>query len=154
MKLSQSTTETGKQIFHSNSWNLTVDQELILELISEARKNGSNKARLCLHREPSEIMQVTYLAFIAPYEDQIHCHPHRPEVLIPIFGEAEARVFDQFGNIVSSQIMRGKSGEAFSSDVGTWHSLKVQSSEFVMVEIGLGPFRPDSTIFMNMKGGE
>lgn len=154
MKLSQSTTETGKQVFHSNSWNLTVDQELILELISEARKSGSNKARLCLHQEPNEVMQVTYLAFIAPYEDKVHCHPHRPEVLIPILGEAEARVFDQFGNILSSQIMRGKSGEAFSSDVGTWHSLKVQSSEFVMIEIGLGPFRPDSTIFMNMKGGE
>ena len=154
MKLSQSTTETGKQIFHSNSWNFTVDEELILELISEAKKNKSNKARLCLHREPKEVMQVTYLAFIAPYEDKVHCHPHRPEVLIPILGEAEARVFDQFGNILSSQIMRGKSGEAFSSDVGTWHSLKVQSSEFVMVEIGLGPFQQDSTIFMNMKGGE
>jgi len=154
MKLSQSTTETGKQVFHSNSWNLTVDEELILDLISEARKNESNKARLCLHGKPDEIMQVTYLAFIAPYEDKVHCHPHRPEVLIPILGEAEARVLDQFGNILTSQVMRGKSGEAFSSDVGTWHSLKVQTSEFVIVEIGLGPFRQDSTIFMNMKGGE
>lgn len=154
MKLSQSATETRKQVFHSNSWNLTVDLELILDLISEARKNESHKARLCLHREHSEIMQVTYLAFIAPYEDDIHCHPHRPEVLIPILGEAEARVFDQNGNIISSQVMRGKSGEAFSSDVGTWHSLKVRSPEFVMVEVGMGPFRKDSTIFFSRKGGE
>ena len=154
MKLSLATTETGKQVFHSNSWNLNVDEELILDLISEAKKNESNKARLCLHRKPDEVMQVTYLAFIAPYEDRVHCHPHRPEVLIPILGEAEARVFDQSGNIISSRAMRGKSGEAFSSDVGTWHSLKVQSSEFVMVEIGIGPFRHDSTIFMDMKGGK
>jgi len=153
MKLSQSTTETGQQVFHSNSWNLTVDGELILDLISEASKNKSNKARLCLHQKPDEVMQVTYLAFIAPYEDKVHCHPHRPEVLIPILGEAEARVFDLFGNILSSQLMRGKSGEAFSSDAGTWHSLKVQSPEFVMIEIGLGPFRQDSTVFMHMKGG-
>lgn len=154
MKLSQTTIETGPQVFHSNSWNVTVDEDLILDLISEARKNKGNKARLCLHQEPNEVMQVTYLAFVAPYEDKVHCHPHRPEVLIPILGQAEARVFDQFGSILSSQILRGKSGEAFSTDVGTWHSLKVQSPEFVMVEIGLGPFRQDSTIFMNMKSGK
>jgi len=136
MKLSQSATETGQQVFHSNSWNLTVDEELIIVLISEARKNKGNKERLCLHQKPDEVMQVTYLAFIAPYEDKVHCHPHRPEELIPILGEAEARVFDQFGNVLSSQLMRGKSREASSSDSGTWHSLKNQSSEFVMIEIG------------------
>lgn len=154
MKLSSIATETGRQVFHSKSWDLNVDEELILDLIAEAKKSKNNKARLCLHQKPQEIMQVTYLAFVAPYEDRVHCHPHRPEVLIPVLGEAETRIFDESGDLISSQVMRGRSGEAFSSDVGTWHSLYVQSSEFVMIEIGLGPFLQDSTIFMNMKGGE
>ena len=152
MKLSQISTQTKQQVFHSHSWDLTVDEELILELVSEARRSKAKKARLCLHKDPEEIMQVTYLAFISPYEDRIHNHPHRAEVLVPILGEAEARTFDDEGNLLSNKLMRGKSGEAFSSNLGTWHSLKVKSSEFVMIEIGVGPFRPDSTTFFETKG--
>jgi cupin fold WbuC family metalloprotein len=154
MKLSGISTQTRPQVFHSNSWNLVVDEEIIRDLIDEAGKNASNKARLCLHLDSEELMQVTYLAFVAPYEDQIHSHPHRPEVLIPVLGDAEARVFDYQGNVLSTQIMRGKSGEAFSSAIGTWHGLKVLTPEFVMIEIGLGPFTSDSTVFLNQKGGQ
>lgn len=152
MKLSQISTQTKQQVFHSNSWDLTVDEELILDLVSEARRSKAKKARLCLHKAPEEIMQVTYLAFISPYEDRIHNHPYRAEVLVPILGEAEARTFDDEGNLLSNKLMRGKSGEAFSSNLGTWHSLKVKSSEFVMIEIGVGPFRSDSTTFFETKG--
>lgn len=148
MRLSQISIQTKPQVFHSTSWDLTIDPELILDLIEEARNNDSNKARLCLHNSPEELMQVTYLAFIAPYEDEIHCHPHRPEVLIPIMGEAEARIFNESGISLKKQLMRGDKGEAFSTNAMTWHSLRVISSEFVMIEVGLGPFKPDSTVFM------
>ena len=153
MRLSEVAVETGKQIFHGKSWNLRIDEELISDLIAEARENQSRKGRLCLHPKPEEIMQVTYLAFISPYEDKVHCHPHRPEVLIPILGEAESRTFDDHGKLLKSQIMRGGSGNAFSTDVGKWHSLKVLSPEFVMVEIGAGPFHADSTVLFGKKGG-
>jgi len=153
VKLLQIATQTKNQIFHSHSWNVTVDEELISDLVFQARKNENNKARLCLHSRPEEVMQVTYLAFVAPYEDKVHCHPYRAEVLIPIIGEAEARCFDDQGNVLKIQTMRGGSGESFSSSSGTWHSLKVISSEFVMIEVGEGPFRADSTVFFNKKGG-
>jgi cupin fold WbuC family metalloprotein len=153
MKLFESTMQTKSQVFHSKSWNLIVDQEMILDLISEARKSENNKSRLCFHQKSEEVMQVTYLAFIAPYEDRIHCHPNRPEVLIPILGEAEARTFDDQGNLLSRRMMRGSSGESFSSESGTWHSLKVFTPEFVMIEVGLGPFQSNSTLFFNKKGG-
>ena len=153
MSFSRLIVQTKSQVFHSKSWNLTVSEELIEDLINEARKNKSNKARLCLHSSPNEIMQVTYLAFVAPYEDMVHYHPHRPEVLIPILGEAVLSVFDNQGNISTNHLMRGKSGEAFSSESGTWHALKILTSVFVMIEVGLGPFRSDSTIFLDEKGG-
>ena len=139
---------TGSQIFHCKSWNVEVKDELIAELVEEARINENRKARLCLHPNAQEIMQITYLAFVSPYEDRIHCHPFRPEVLIPIVGEAEARTFDESGKLLKSELMIGGSGHAFSTDSGHWHSLRVKSTEFVMIEIGTGPFRSDSTVFL------
>jgi cupin fold WbuC family metalloprotein len=138
---------TGSQIFHCKSWNVEVKGELIADLVAEARINENRKARLCLHPNAQEIMQITYLAFVSPYEDRIHCHPLRPEVLIPVLGEAEARIFDENGNLVKSSLMIGGRGHAFATEHGQWHSLIVKSSEFVMIEIGIGPFRPDSTVF-------
>jgi cupin fold WbuC family metalloprotein len=153
VKLSEVSVETGKQIFHSKSWSLTVDDELISDLIQEAKKNSNNKARLCIHGNPEETMQVTYLAFIAPYEDRVHCHPQRPEVLVPVIGKAESRTFDNEGNLLTTQIMYGGSGQSFSTEKGIWHSLKVLTDQFVLIEIGIGPFKTDSTLFFDKKGG-
>ena len=149
MKLSDISIQTSKQVFHSLSWDVKVDDELIENLMAEARKNSHRKSRFCLHPKPSEYMQVTYLAFISPYEDKIHKHPFRPEALIPIMGEAEARIFDNHGNIVKTELMIGGLGHTFSTESGQWHSLRVVSTEFVMIEIGVGPFRSDSTVFLN-----
>jgi cupin fold WbuC family metalloprotein len=153
MRLSEVAVETGKQIFHGKSWNLRIDEELISDLIAEARENQSRKERLCLHPKPEEIMQVTYLALIPPYEEKVHCHPHRPEVLIPILGEAESRTFDDHGKLSKSQTMRGDSRNVFFTNEGKWHSLKVLSPEYIVTEIGEGPFHADSTVFFGEKGG-
>lgn len=140
---------SGNQVFHSNKWTITFDDEHIDELISQAKKNSKRKARFCLHPDPESQMQVTYLAFVSPYQDEIHSHPNRPEVLIPVRGEAEARTFDGGGNLIKSETMLGNSGNAFSSSPGTWHSIFVKSDVFVMIEIGLGPFTKDSTVLLN-----
>jgi cupin fold WbuC family metalloprotein len=153
VKILEVSVETGKQIFHSKSWSLTVDDDLISDLILEAKKNSNHKARLCMHGSPEETLQVTYLAFIAPYEDGIHCHPHRPEVLVPVIGKAESRTFDNEGNLLTTQIMHGGSGQSFSTEMGKWHSIKVLTDQFVMIEIGIGPFKSDSTQFLNKRGG-
>lgn len=137
----------GNQVYHAKKWNTVVSDEVISELLIEAQKNVNNKARLCLHSSPEEMMQVTYLAFVSPYEDRVHCHPKRPEVLIPISGRAEARLFDGEGKLQTSQILKGGSGRAISTEKGVWHSLKVLSSEFVMIEVGMGPFTRYSTKF-------
>ena len=151
MNLNEIAISSGKQIFHSKSWNIGIQDEMIACLLQEARINENNKARLCLHPNAEETMQVTYLAFVAPYEDSIHCHPWRPEVLIPIRGEAVARTFDSNGNMLKSELMIGGTGHAFATESGQWHSLKVKTSDFVMIEIGIGPFRPDSTVFQNRR---
>lgn len=139
---------SGNQIFHSKKWTITFDDAHIDELINQAKKNSRRKARFCLHPNPESVMQVTYLAFVHPYQDEIHSHPNRPEVLIPIRGEAEIQTFDNQGNLLKSDVMVGNSGVAFSANPGTWHSVAVTSESFVMIEIGLGPFQDNSTISM------
>ena len=148
MRLIEISNQTGNQIFHCKSWNGVINDDLIDDLINEARKNKMNKARLCLHPNPEEQMQVTYLAFVSPYEDAIHCHPHRPEVLVPIRGTAESRIYDANGKISTVTVMKSGTGSSFRTDKGEWHSLKLISSEFVMLEIGLGPFSNSSTVFL------
>jgi cupin fold WbuC family metalloprotein len=148
MRLNDIANQTGNQIFHCQSWDVVINEELINDLVNEARKNQKNKARLCLHPSPEEQMQVTYLAFVAPYEDAIHCHPHRPEVLVPIRGIAESRIYDVNGKILSVAAMKSGAGSSFCTDKGQWHALKLVSSEFVMLEIGSGPFSSSSTIFL------
>lgn len=149
MNLAKIAVDKGNQVFHSKTWSMTISEDLILELLEEARKNSGRKSRLCLHPNPEEIMQVTYLAFVQPYEDRIHKHPNRAEVLVPLKGKAEFRTFDENGNILRSNQMLGGSGLSFSTESGEWHSLKVLTPEFIMIEIGKGPFAPGSTQFVD-----
>lgn len=148
MKLSEIANETDNQVWHCKNWEVVVDNLIIDELIKQAHLNKSKKARLCLHPKPNEIMQVTYLAFVSPYEDPIHCHPFRPEVLLPVQGLAERRIFSEEGELLQIEIMESGSGNSFVTGKGMWHSLKLISLEFVMLEIGMGPFTADSTHYL------
>ena len=146
MNFRKNSKETADQVFHSNAWQLIVNIEDIEELISLAEINNDGKARLCLHPHSSEQMQVTYLAFSSKYTEKIHKHPHRPEVLIPVIGKAERRTYDHMGNVLTLHTMEGGMGSSFSTEKNLWHSLTLVSNVFVMIEIGTGPFLPDSTV--------
>ncbi len=147
VKLTEIAVETGPGIFHAAEWGCELPENLYEELIEIASKNESNKARLCLHPNSEEKMQVTYLAFKAPYADRVHKHPHRPEVLIPLSGVAVHYTFNDRGEIIASQTMDGSKPTTFSSALGTWHGLEVVSESFVMIEIGVGPFVATSTTY-------
>lgn len=141
--------ETKSGVFHANSWGQPLEEDLLEQLIEKARVNPNRKARLCLHPTPDEILQVTYLAFIRPYADKIHKHPHRPEVVIPVLGEARHTSYDSGGSVLESRILNGVIPVAVSTQVETWHALEVISEFFVMVEIGTGPFVPTSTVYQH-----
>jgi cupin fold WbuC family metalloprotein len=149
LKLKDISIQTGPGIFHAIKWGSELPENLFEELTEVASNNESHKARLCLHPNPEEKMQVTYLAFKAPYADRVHRHPHRPEVLIPLSGIAVHSTFNDRGEIIASQTMDGSKPKTFSSALGAWHSLEVVSESFVMIEIGSGPFKQDSTTYKN-----
>ena len=139
--------EKSPGVFHAKSWNTQLDLESIEELFKIARLSN-NKSRLCLHPNIYENMQVTYLAFLKPYKDKLHFHPSRSEILIPIIGDAEHRIFDKKGEIVSKSILSARLKSAISIESNTVHSLELISSKLLMLEIGSGPFTSESTIYI------
>ena len=140
--------ETLQGVFHAHSWGQEFSEDLLNELIEEAKINLNRKARLCLHPSPANSLQVTYIAFFRPYSDRIHNHPHTPKVVIPISGQAKFSTFNVEGKVISSQILDGASPVAVSLPTGVWHDLEVLSPSFVMLEASTGPFLKDSTVYL------
>lgn len=139
--------ETSPGVFHARTWGERLEENLIELLIELSKTQPSHKVRLCLHPGPDERLQVTYLAFTKPYSDKIHKHPHRPEVLIPLYGLALHSIFNDNGGVVRKQLLDGTRPVANSTKVNEWHAIEVESEHFVMLEIGTGPFSPNSTIY-------
>ena len=135
-------------VFHALEWGQTINRDVLNLLIDEARKSPNSKARLCLHPDPDQLLQVTYLAFINPYNDKIHKHPHRPEIVIPLFGEAMHTTYDSADVVSKVELLNGDNPVPTTTKQGDWHALEVLSESFVMVEIGTGPFLSTSTQYL------
>jgi cupin fold WbuC family metalloprotein len=140
--------ETSEGVYHALKWDVNLPDSLINDLIEEAKVSIYRKARLCLHPDPSELLQFTYLAFISPYKDKIHSHPNRPEIIYPIFGSALHSTFDSKTNLLKSTALNSEQPVALGTPIGNWHSIEVKSEFFVMLEIGTGPFINTSTIYL------
>lgn len=139
--------ETSPGVFHARAWGERLEENLIGLLIELAKTQINHKARLCLHPGPDEKLQVTYLAFTKSYSDKIHKHPHRPEVVVPLYGLAFHSIFNEKGEVVKKQLLDGTRPVANSTKVNEWHAIEINSENFVMLEIGTGPFLPNSTIY-------
>jgi cupin fold WbuC family metalloprotein len=134
-------------VYHSKTWGEPLEENILELLIKQSNQSTNRKARLCLHPNPEEQLQVTYLAFAKPYIDRVHKHPDRIEILIPVYGNAIHRVFDSNDKIVKSTSLNGVNPVALTTLMGAWHGIEVYSENFVMVEIGLGPFLHTSTVY-------
>ncbi len=148
-QLSEFGVESSLGVFHAHSWSTKLPLNFVQLLLGILENEDISKLRFCIHPNPDEIMQVTYLAFKAPYKDRIHKHPNRPEVILPLSGEAIHHCYDNSGLKVSQLVLTGNDPSSLSTEVGVWHSLEVLTSYFVMLEIGSGPFRHDSTVFLD-----
>ena len=146
-KLIQSAIETLPGVFHAISWGQQLEQNLLEILIESAKANINHKARFCLHPNHSDLLQVTYLAFTRPYFDKIHKHPDKIEIVIPIHGHALHTTYDSDGKVIGNVKLDGSNPVALSTKPDLWHAVEVLSENFVMLEIGSGPFLPASTVF-------
>lgn len=140
--------KTSASVYHAYEWGQQLETNLFDLLIEEARKSNTRKARFCVHPDPKDKLQITYLAFINPYLDKIHKHPGRHEIVIPLQGIAMHSTFDLEANLLSSQLLDGFNPIALTSRMDTWHSIEVLSEAFIMIEIGIGPFTSNSTVYL------
>lgn len=140
--------ETSPNVFHAHEWGQQLEKDLLDLLIKEAKTSDARKARFCVHPDPNETLQITYLAFVNPYLDRIHRHPSREEIVIPLQGMAIHTTFDLDQNQLGSQLLDGSNPIALTSKIDAWHSLEVLSDFFVMLEIGVGPFTSNSTVYL------
>jgi cupin fold WbuC family metalloprotein len=139
--------ETKAGVFHSLKWGQIIPETFIGDLIECAKKNSDRKARLCLHPSPKEITQVTFLALVAPYEDRQHKHPNKPEIMFPVLGKAELTIFHDNQSKARVFTLDAENPIPVSIESNTVHALKVLSTNFVFIEIGIGPFNQDSTVY-------
>ena len=139
--------ETSSGVFHAHSWNTKLPIDFTKLMIDNLVDSTLSKLRFCLHPNADELMQVTYLAFKAPYEDRVHKHPHRPEVVIPLIGEALHTTYANDGLVISQRHLVENQPTSASTQPGDWHSMEILTPVFLMVEVGVGPFRSDSTVF-------
>jgi cupin fold WbuC family metalloprotein len=140
--------ETSPGVYHAREWGQQLETNLLDLLIDAARRSDTRKARFCVHPDREEILQITYLAFIHPYFDRIHRHPGRAEIVIPIQGKAMHSTFDSEKNLSSNQLLDGSNPVALTTIKDAWHSIEILSDFFVMIEIGLGPFTSNSTVYI------
>ena len=67
--------------------------------------------------------------------------------MVPLYGLASHSIFNNEGEIVKKQLLDGTRPVANSTKVNEWHAIEVESENFVMLEIGTGPFSSSSTIY-------
>jgi hypothetical protein len=101
-----------------------------------------------VHLDPSKALQITYLAFINPYNNRIHGQPGQNEIVIPFIGIASHTTFDSEGIMLKNHLLDGSNPVALTSTVDAWHSIEVLSEYFSMIEIGTGPFKYNSTVYL------
>lgn len=139
--------QTQAGVFHATHWGQSIPENFVKELICESEQNFNRKARLCLHPSPEDITQVTFLALTRPYEDRLHKHPHKPEIMIPFLGKAELKLYYEDNSENQVILLDAESSTPVSIEAGVLHSLRILTPNFVFLEIGNGPFKPDSTVY-------
>lgn len=140
--------ETSPSVYHAREWGQQLETNFLNLLINAAKRSDTRKARFCVHPDREETLQITYLAFIHPYLDRIHRHPGRAEIVIPIQGKAMHLTFDSEKNLSNNRLLDGSNPVALTTIKDAWHSIEILTDCFVMVEIGLGPFTSNSTVYI------
>jgi cupin fold WbuC family metalloprotein len=138
--------ETSPGVFHCREWGVTLDSQILAELIDAARTNARARARLCLHPEPEDIEQQMLIVMVEGAVDAAHKHPAKREALLPILGTAEYQLFGDSGILERRIAVGGTDSMYVSSPLNTFHRLVLKEPIFAFWEVAQGPFASGSTV--------
>jgi cupin fold WbuC family metalloprotein len=149
-ELEKSAKQTKLGVFHANSWDIKITNELLNDLLNHASINGLNRARLCLNPTRYEPLQFMYIAFLRPYSDKAHYHPNNINIHLPILGEANYHVYSKKGKLLRTHLLSGQNPHPVVTPKGVSNATEIISNHFIKLEITPGMFDESSTVYLNV----
>ncbi|MCC7168603.1 MAG: WbuC family cupin fold metalloprotein [Rhodospirillales bacterium] len=148
-------------VFHCEFDVCTVGGEWLDRLRVAACSSPRRRARLCLHRGPSDPVQEMIIVLCRDVLFRPHRHRSKSESLHIIDGDILVVLFDEHGR-VTSRIALAAPGDgrpfAYRLAADIWHTV-IPATEFVALhESVAGPYVPEDTEFApwapNVEGPE
>ncbi len=135
----------------SNSKVKALTKKKILNLKSSAKKNASNKYRVCAH-QPRDKIHEMFIFHEKDYFVKPHKHINKTESLFILKGSIDYIIFDKLGTIVNLYKLNDRDHKKFlfiRVSPGTYHSIIIKSKYAIFYEVTSGPFYKRDTIFAN-----
>lgn len=126
----------------------TVSAEMVRKLINQGEASPTGRARLCLHKNPSDSLHIMLI-----YHDErtrVPVHKHEPygEFILIKDGTLDLILYDENLNLTSHRCI----GSSRDQDIfcfapaGVWHTLQFRRPT-IFFEISQGPFNDKTTEF-------
>jgi len=120
-----------------------IQNQDLARLIDVAKKSPKRRARFCLHRDHSDLVQEMIIAFCQDSEVPIHKHTDKSESFHVIDGIIEVQFFNDSHEITESLKM-GPIGSGlpfvYRLSGPKWHTVKIISEFAIIHETSSGPF--------------
>ena len=140
------------EVYHSNSECVGLDSSDIHRLVEIANRNGSKRARFCVHQSSEDLLHEMFIVHPKDIYVRPHMHRQNAESLLVLDGEADYVTFNEEGEI-ENKILMGDytSGHQFYQNTapGVFHTILVRSEWLVFLECTLGPFNKDDMVYPN-----
>ena len=121
----------------------------LLFLKDSAKKNFSNKFRICTHNPKDKIHEM-FIYHEKDYFVRPHMHLNKTETLFIMKGSIDYIIFDKDGNIKKLFQLSDKGIEKnvyLRIKPNTFHSMIIKSQYVIFYEITSGPFYKKDTVF-------
>ncbi len=126
--------------FYSTTAVVSVDREIVRQLVEASGRDPRGRARLCLHQSPESTFHEMVVVerrgdFFRP-----HKHLTKSESCVMLEGRAAFLVFDHDGAVTHSSVVGSEGGMLCRVEANQWHTVIPLSPYAVYLESKPGPF--------------
>ncbi len=123
-----------------------LNKDGLKKLIQKSKKTKNKSLRLCFHDNKKSNLHQMFIIHPRKYFVPPQYHPSKDESIFVISGKARLNYFKKNGKIENKYILdRGNFFHLIKKN--KIHNLEILSSIFIFLEISLGPFKKDNTLY-------
>jgi len=144
------TNKMNEEVLYAKDDIVVVNQWDIAFLKEEAQLNERKRIRLCTHRDVGDLLHEMIIVHTKDTYVRPHKHLNKVESFHVIEGRANVILFDDNGHIIQIvEVGAYQSNQAFYYRVADplYHTLMIETGQFVFHETTNGPFRSTDTVF-------